>query len=607
MATLDDYRVTSVVIEDDLEQLAPRATLRFVPRNIAFPEPDEGEMYELSMESDLENRGRLPKPGESASVLLRYNNVDLGAIFTGIISHADDFTDPDRYEYGITVAQVPVNEPHRNQITTVVSSPDGSGKMLSSHAILRRVARAANVSLDHLDIPDHDVWGSLDFIRVTLLQALQQMAQPFNLFDYLRYYVRYTPAGQLGILKVDFLRPRPAFSLNNALSVKRTFQRYSSDSRIGDTRILATGGENYNRDPEDLPESQDRTIRISGTARETYSYTTRNLTAVQLAETWVEYEALMEYDLEADVPVAGGDTVVPDIADTMAGNLALLQGGVFSDLRVVGTRILRRVQRQFGAVFGLQQVVTTNFSYANRTFDAGRLTVGTDANLSQCAPDGETQRFTPVTRNVLTYEETVTDIYPRGEEFHLQLAKRWYNYNDFGVVESTITQNYNGDRGEWRYIDTQVDAGDPEATTNAAIAFFQGFRAASVRQETVVPKTPIDVWRTLDGEIVEPTPVGAEECDQGEELPSGVYEISVPASGPNGLQAATQIALVQKRLERNRAYWEEATVRMLLDASVCVGFDASIADIRGKVVSFRHEITETEATTTVSLRRVREE
>jgi hypothetical protein len=546
--------------------------------------------------------------GAMLDVYAGYGTVPVHNIFSGTVEDMDDTENPDLYNYTIVLSSIPSNQCHRTKLTLMFDLAVNESQAranTTTHAILSKACKAAGIPFGRCDLPNCQVYGNYEIVHQNVCEIAEQLCQPFNMFDYIHYFVRVSERDGLSIIGIDYTKGGEVSNLYEIANIEdklRSFRRYMPDNKLGDTDILLTGADKYTDDPDALT----TTITSWDTCYHTYHSDSRDSNDESGTDQWTETDTTVEFVVQVVNNEGSFYSGGSDIDEYIQ---ALAQGAI-ANVIISESNVIHSITNTFDSYEGLVQVVETWYTYEQRKFPMHVYKSG--ERVAQ----------------VLTYEETLTSLYPDESEYEQTLVRKWYGYSESGIQNTSVTKTYYNDgRGSWTLQDTQTEAADSPSMTNAAIQFYvdranQGpdfvFDTSQSNLRQQKPTVLIGKYKLLNGVAVNVnTPprqtvtnrslysydstASTYDEDQREKK---CFQISVPYMGYDGLNKLWAMCVRQKALERAGAYWESVKVTATIDTSPAAGESIIASGSSGIADSVEHAITSDSAITTLSLRRL---
>lgn len=582
-----------VKVSDEINSVAAECDIDLAATGVFAPPPIE---YAIPGDTETLTGLTLRPNGTIITVSAGYSSIPIHAMFTGVITYMDDVNDANKDIWAIKMAAMPRNQPQRVPITYIANfdltkpTIDSS----SSVGILAAICKAAGVQIGRNDLPNYAVVGTYESIHRTAVQAAQALVSPFNLFEFLHYYVRMDTGG-MNILKVDYAAAPGGgvYEIPNVISVETSYELYAPDARLGDTNVLLTGGDILTFESQEVS-----TITVT----ETFTTSTQDSSATTNLNKWAEKTTTIQFVCQ----VTGGS--FSGITDLGTLINAFINGQI-QGLQILSSYTLSDQTDEYDSQNGLTQTSISTYTYTEKTFSAN------------------TYMSFSVTKKVLDFDETVVTIYPGGQAFPKSMVRRTHNYNQIGVETSTVNVSYMGVRGQWVLNDTNISQGDLVGATNAEIQFYSAKRAsfssASPLQSGVFPatsttaitKTQIGKYQLLNGT---PLPILGQDILASANAFGGVngefallgfeektaFQVSGPNMDYNGLELLWQLCLQERALEQANCYWQITKVKASLDTTPAVGSSAKANGMYGWVTSIQSDIDANEAITEITLKRL---
>jgi len=624
--------IEQVIITDALTERAKTCTTILAPlERIGAP---IGEFQFPGDTQGLSGTNIRPN-GATLNVFAGYGNVPLHNIFSGTVEEMDDLEDADLYNYTIVLSAIPPSQNHRTKLTLLYDFPFNivlATPITTTHTILKDACSAAGIPFGRCDLPSVQVWGSYEIIRRNICEIAEGLCQPFNAFDYKHYYVRVSERDGLSIIAIDYTKGGEVSNLYEVENVEqktRTFQRYMPDNRIGDSDVLLIGADMYNNDPD----SNSGTITDWQRVTHTYHSDSREDNKDAGTESWVETETTIEFLLEV---VNNPGQSWGSYQKELDFYLEALAAGAIANLIIAESNVLHIITNTFdneGTVLIGNKPDPDNPSgpliptYGSATQRTQRnetwYTYNTIKFPLHVYKAGER------TANVLVYEETLTSLYPDGNDFDQTLVKRWYGYSDSGVQNTTTTKTYYNDgRDAWVLQNISSEYSDSPSLTNALIQFYVDKAnkgpdfvynysymaslkwpkaAVVIGKYKLLNGYPLNVNTVPPRTITNADSIGydptAAEFEQ-EQREKRCFQMSIPYMGWDGLDLIWAMCVRQKELEKAGVYWESVKATATIDTSPAAGESVIVSGSSGICDSIEHTITSDAAMTTLSTRRL---
>jgi hypothetical protein len=641
--------IKSGTIQDDINLLARTCTL-----NVANTGRAVKPIAEVAFTQDTETLSVTSVRPYGAQVTLRaaYNSIPSYEILTANIEYLDDVTDADKYDFNMDLSQMPVGHPHKkrvsfifNSFATLVSTAteDPNSTTLTNHDIIHKVAALAGIPVGRIDLPVVRVLGTYEVIRQTCVQVAQAFCEPFNMFEFQHYFVRCDQQNGLQIIKVDYQDPvagGPAYIISNAKEVRKGYEMYMPDNRIGDddrfligatipgitmlgdvlerrtietTLFTSSRAENVNNTPigGSVPVSN-----VSGFVGETVETPGGKARFDEWSETYTKLRLVIEIR-------RGADLVVPEDASfEFLVKMSQANNDVMS-LNVINSNTL--------------SVDTYNYDSVN-----GLLSSTHQANTYDIMEFRESSIYGSFTwREVITATETSEFSYPNKVKIPISLERKRNNFNESGNIESTITYSYLGMRGAW-YLQTVKTDTNTDLDFKALSYLTFGYdirgdvvaRHSSTRPTDIfaldaptntsafstkpkVPDTtgelskiPMSVYQLFNGLPMSQYVDKFRELYADKGLTDDVlntrlaFTVNLSYMDYDGLRLIDDLILRQKAIEKQNPYWETVNILTTADYTPMAGIPLVAYGAAGVCEVVRHVITPDEVTTQIKLRRL---
>lgn len=643
-------QISNISIRDALSQITKTADIVLTPsERVTAPNVEvvsANDSTKLSVTSLRPN-------GAVISIRAGHNNVPIHEVFRGQVEFIDDMTDPDTFNANIQLSALPPKHPQRTKISMVWNNTriENTGEdSITAHQILQEACDAVGLPLGRVDLPNYQLVGTYEAFNRSVVDIANDLIGPFNAFDYLRYYVKCDEMNGLQIIAIDYsaadsaigFAPNLVYELPNVKTIKRTYEMYMPDNRIGDNDILLTGGDRLipkddtdtdRDDPNDPGGDRPLTFIFKTTVTQDFwssSYSDQHTTPEQYTRNLTR----VEFDVEM-VNFSTSAQTLSDVVSALENSTSL-----DADLRITASRTIYEASWQYEGG-DLTQFREVNYTYTTRTFKGYEQTGNVIHSTFQ--------------QIVLTYSEELTKVFVKSE-YPLEMVRNYYYFNDFGVQYGTESRKYAyfpgieiplpspvgpaNFRGGWflRTVDWSFSSGLD--TINARIRLYldylrllrAGFDAqrdspfdpttgtGNPNPGNNLDKQQIVQYQTLNGEPFLPenvlSPKKTDDQDQFIETDihanyteeqlrlRKAFQLTCPHMTFAGLDLIYDICLRQVELERLNAYWENTSVTALIDTTVAVGGVVKAEGSVGIVENLSHNISADEATSDLSLRRL---
>jgi hypothetical protein len=604
-----ELKVSDIKVTDQITDRAKTCVATLKPEDrVASPAAEfgfPGDSPNFSLTAIRPNGARL-------NVKTAYGGVPLHSIFSGSVEFMDDLEDANQYEYHLDLSSAPGNQAHRNRVSTIFNlsqSPDQRPTCTTAYYILAQVCSKAGLHLGRIDLPNHNVWGTYEVIRKNPMEVAEDLCSPFNQFEYLHYYVRVDEINGLQIIKIDYsLGGEIANCYNMPTPEKfgRSYERYMPDNRLGITDIFLTGADKYSNSAggyitaQHTYRSDSRTKAASGTLTPALSGPTpEDVFPDNKGGAWAETITLMEFRCLATnqdgttIPgVSGGD-----IDDLLTG---VLSGAIY-DLQILESYPIESTSNNYEDD-KLTQTVKTTYTYSDMQFPYEAYEGGGSSHITLS-------------------EETLTTVYPSGQNYNTTLTKRQTLYSKTGQSIGEVTRTYDNDRGNWALelngITIQHDTS--AGLTNSLLQYYKYIRDQAGNHVIDTPNAQTAVSSQQSTTSINRSAItGRYQLLNGAPLPNlapvdtlrerlrdqFAFHISVPYMDYWGLQLIWEICLRQKVLERSNVYWNNITSTSPLDTTPAAGESLAIEGYSGIVSKVEHSIDANSAVTSIELKRL---
>lgn len=606
--------VTDITITDSIEQLATSCKIEIASAISAVPPAAE---IIFSGDTARPTSTTIRPNGTTIEVQVGINEAPY-TIFTGQVEFMDDLEDANQSYYTLDLSNTPPGQPHKTQVTMLINGfvTNMTGEVsteMSAHEVLSRVCRAAGIGIGRIDLPDYKVWGSWEIIRQNAVEVAHALCQPFNTFPHTQYFPRCDRNG-MQIIKIDYTlggEVANIYEVDGPISTKRQYEQYRPQNRIGASETLLTGAELF---------GYASTQKLKGSATQSFSTSSQDIGQDAILTKWNETDTDMAFLLEVSRDATNvGNPQEPSPGQpifcygSFQQNVDQLRAGIIDTLNVLESRTMRQEQRQYENVRGLTDKSVTTYTYESKTFTNGVLYNNAGADIQNCVIQIPSF-LTP--RTVLTFEEAISYQYPLGSEYPITMTRKWYIYNNLGVVTSVVSAEYQWDRGQWLQRDIQQQTGDPMGLVNSAVEFFNNAHQVQPTElggtrNNPPQKTVIGKYQLRDGQRVQPIRLQRDPCalSQQGQLAKGFREasplqVSCPHMDYDGLALIFGLCQTEQSLEQGNAYWDIVKITATLDTTPIVGESAIIYGASGIVDNIEHHINGDEGMTTITLRRI---
>jgi hypothetical protein len=203
------------------------------------------------------------------------------------------------------------------------------------------------------------------------------------------------------------------------------------------------------------------------------------------------------------------------------------------------------------------------------------------------------------------------------------MVRNWYFYDEVGSPSATVTAEYYYCRG-WHLAKTSVQSGENMGMTNAQIQFYlNAWNSLENPPTTQIPKngtrfsyskTPLCKYMLLNGSKLEPLIIPKLQGNQSFIIDEKYWaalaksraakQISGPGMDYGGLSQIWSVVTAAMGFHTIGYYWHVIAGTYSLDTTPVVGESFKVGGATGVCESFKHVITENEATTNVTLRRL---
>lgn len=504
--------IKSFQATDDITQRAASAKVVIAPAG-EFPQPP----VEFSGSGTAEALTGLSLRPNGLTITLksRYDNVGQHTLFRGLLEYMDDPKDANSDVFTLVMSSMPIKQPHRIPVTQIFNNfYTDKANATNASAILSSVCKSAGLSIGRNDMPDYSVEGNWEVIHSTPVEEAQRLLNPFNMFEFVKYYVR-TNADGLQIQKVDYTgnSSNGAYQLQNIISVKRHFELYMPEKRIGDLPVMLVGADIYSyasnetRPPgaggssaarQNANPTDDEILNGAGSIENVIQFTktvvakasSKNQNEIANFETWSETTTTMEVTFEIvgqnlDIvarnnigtlvhvytyAIGALDSILEDsLSDPLTtisffdGDNTLVWTVKITGLRIADQKATSKLEESYDQINGLIKSAKTDYEYV----DLPGGVIDTGAQFQVTLPPAR----------LLVKETTEETIYPGGFPFVKSKTVITHNYGDKREHISTVTQQYFPYRnGFLALLDTKIEMADDFGITNAQIQAFMSGR-----------------------------------------------------------------------------------------------------------------------------------
>jgi hypothetical protein len=612
---MSNLKITEVVIEDSLGQLAKTCTITLASEEAATP-----AVAEFGFPGDEPTAGAtdIRPNGTFIDIVGTYGGVPSHVLFKGSIEYMDDLEDPDQLSYKITLSQVPRGFPHKQKRSAVWNmsekGEDLGWNAVSSNSVLHSICGKAGVTLGRCDIPSYNIWGTYEVIQQSPIEVAQSLVAPFNQFEFEKYYVRMDMNG-LQVIKVNYadaagLGSGRAYSMTHALSRQSSYQIYIPD-KSSDGDVLLTGGDKYFNTATGLGHwvvdaihtyEENSASRMPNIEERYTEKTTDVRFTVELS---YEDESVSEGQTQISFPA------IPADGDDIDSIIESVKDGDYTSVTIIDSLPWHIVERNYGPIRGSTTLIMekeTFVEYEKKIFKG----------------DGSVDTsFMETERNVPTFDETIENHWCTDGQAPTHMTRNWYYYDNVGNGVCTVTANYYYCRG-WNLQKVDVQSGDNVGVTNSMIQFYLNAWNSYNNPPDQMPlpkkgtristsKTPMCRYQLLNGERLLPLFIpkrqGHSSYSVDEEYLKAIgrsraaLQIGCPGMDYGGLDKVW--AQVQKGFgyQTGGYYWHTVVGTYSLDTTPVVGESIGLG-ITGICESFKHTINADEAITSVTVRRL---
>lgn len=608
--------------------------------------------------------------GSTLDLRVAYDNIPYHSIFAGHIEFMDDLDDPDVWQAQLDLTELPPGGAIRKPMSYIYNFfPPGATAdpdHVTAHSIILAQAAAAGINVGRLDFPDYNVNGSFEVNHESVIALTKALIEPFNLYPYLKYYVRCDNDG-LQVIGINYLlgselpAGASAYPLLNYTKLTGKFEQYIPDNPVGDCNILLLGA--------NIPGAESKTWNAKHLAEETFTITdtvsTQSLvnlapigalpnsfeTNYSVVTSTIDVIILFTGYDDTNVPASWTSakksartrilfgttdspplTIIPNTERNPDGTFPVEFGAVdyVDSFSVIAQNPQQVVQSDY--VSGeLNKVTTTSYTY-------GLIPVTTGPAYAQATQN----------RRVLLSDRREEVIYPNGQAFNFAASTTTYIFDAAGNQVCTITDNYAGYQNDWIYTETQTQvqhkinlANALTPTESSSAAFQQEYGVTVLSRGNVNNVAPVvtetsnsqgitsrtvtswvqsmDQFRLWNGQIITKAnywailggvnPNNAYDLlylniQQLDRMAKTAYRMSFNHMDYAGLDLIWAIVLQEEALEHGACYWQVLTAEMPIDSVPVVGTSVVINGKAGICEDVAHTITGDSALTTVTIRRL---
>lgn len=617
---MSKLNIVEVRIEDSLSQLAKTCTLTLAPAT-----PENPPVAEFGYPGDeIQQSATSIRPhGSIICIVGSYGGLPTHTLFRGSIEYMDDLEDPDQLTYKIILSQVPQGFPHRQKRSAVWNMTEKGEELgwnsLSSNTILNTICNKAGITLGRNDIPEYTIWGTYEVIQQSPIEVAQQIAAPFNQSEHEKYYVRMDMNG-LQIIKVNYgesYTEIEAYPMEHMLSRQSNYQIFIPD-KSADGDVLLSGGDKY----FDTLEATGRwVINAVHTYEESSQDAQHNIIShAMVEERYTEKTTEVKFVVELlyqDESIADDPNVtfpaVPENGTDINNIIQAVKDGDFNSVTILESMPWHIIERRYGPIHGVNTLTSEKETFV--TYET-----------KQFKGDGSVDSsFMETERTVITFDQSIESSWCPTGLAPIRMTRNWYNYDNVGNTTNTITINYLFVRGAWSIEKVDVQGGDSTGITNSTIQFYLNAwnSYSSPPDQPLLPKkgtrissskTPLCRYQLLNGEILKPLvlpkrfgqstfSVDAEYIKALGEARAAL-QIGCPGMDYTGLRMVWEVLQEALIYQTDSYYWHIINGNYSIDTTPTVGESLKVGGATGICESYSHTITENEALTQVTLRRL---
>lgn len=610
---MSDLKITEVVIEDSLGQLAKTCTLTLVAMTAEGDAVAElGGIGSAAVASILPN-------GSVIDIVGTYGGSLSHVLFKGAIEYMDDLNDPDKLSYKMILSQTPRGFPHKQRRSSIWNmtehGEDVGSASVSSVGVLSSLCSMAGISLGRCDIPSYSIWGTYEVHNQTPVEVAQSLAAPFNQGENEKYYVRADTNG-LQVIRVDYSHAgRNNYEIAHVTRRKTNYQQFVPSISDGD--ILLTGGEKYGT-------QRDVVAKWTGSISQEYSaYSREGDRSVSRHTTYIFH---LEITVEDSALEGGLDLPrFPTAGDSIWWVLEQAELGLYSTVTILDSLPVHSFETTTSAVVGLISTEETWTNFEERSFTGSGLApaltnstkwVQTDSTMIRCVGVSRGTWPTKMTKTWYYYWDTGDSRGSAQSDYYYAYSGNWTSWL-YGYPQ-TMPGVY-----KWYFQKSSVTFADGAAATNAEIQMaLNGWNEFNNPGEPPLPpngavyksaQVPVLTYRTLNGTPLLPAQLpkkktrntsvilSAEYLDSLGKM-RGAQSISCPGMDYGGLSLVLNAVRKTQNFSAGRWCWQNRTIDCVLDTTPVVGENINYQGVTGICESFKHTINEDSATTEITTR-----
>lgn len=653
-----NLQVEKAQIKDDLNQLAATCKVTVRPTKTQASPAVEFSFPQDVPGSQNGNLTNLRPAGSQVGISAVINGVMQGDIFFGTVEFLDDMTDANQYEYTIDMSKLPVGFPNRTRFSQIFNSfetviqPTGSGdtqeqvfgvtntslNSVGAVDLLQQCCNIVGIPLGRCDLPNYAVSGTFEIIRKNVIEVARELCDPYNHFDFQHYYVRCDQSG-LSIIFVDYTMGMgeggPAYVVSKAKSVKRTFEVYMPDNRVGNADVLITGAHVTGIvPPKAIPSTSVQPTTNEIALTQTFFQSTENDT-FSAASNGSGVGAGTSY---APIGTAGLTNVssspplLTNWSETTTTMAILIEFPSTTSPQTTLDGFIGAYQIDRTQSFRVKEsytlsTVTDDYTSAGGQGNERTLLKHTDTenNYQMLQFSTATSQAQPINKRVLVSRQTTVTQYANGHEVPTSMDVEAFFYTSTGELYQSLTQKFVFIRNTWVLIETSSDikndlniatAGlvysNKPATANPSVlksnVSEQSFKVAQMY--TIQLYNGIDIYQyemNFLGPLTSP-PGGLDPVAPPLNLAfldtRLAFTIHAPFMLAADLQAIWILCLREKTIETLNPYWEMIEIECPADFTPMVGEPVIVTGYAGIAEKVEHVLDANSAITKISLKRL---
>lgn len=652
-----NLQIESATIKDELTQLA--ATCEIVVRpNKTQATPT----VEFSFPQDVHglqnaNLTNIRPAGSQLGISAVINGNVQGDIFFGTVEFLDDLTDPNQYEYKIDMSKLPIGFPNRikfsqifNSFETVTQPVAGASteeqvfgitntslNSVGAVDIIQSCCNIVGIPLGRCDLPNYSVSGVYEIIRKNVVEVARELCDPYNHFDFSRYYVRCDQSG-LSIIGVDYTEGMgeggPAYQVSHAKSVKRHFECYMPDNRVGHADVLLTGAHVTGIiPPKVIPNSSVPPTTFEIALTETFFQSTENDTfsaasngnsvgagtsyaPIGTAGLTVSSQAPLLSNWSETTTTMG---ILVEFPSTTSPETTL--DGFISAYQIDRTQVFR-VKESYTLSTKTDDYTSAGGASGERTLLKETVT---ENNYQMLQFSTNVSASTPIYKRVLVSRITTVTQYANGHAVPTSQEVEAFFYTSAGELYQTITQRFVYIRSTWVLIETATDVKNDLNIATAGLVYSNKTASAnpSVLKSNVTeqsyklaPMYTIQLYNGVDLYQYETTFLGPLKSPPGGLDPVAppldlayldtrlAFTIHSSYMLAADLLQIWELCLREKTIETLNPYWELIEIECPADFTPAVGEPAIVTGYAGIVEKVEHSIDSNSAITRIFMKRL---